>query len=294
MATYTIQNILAPLDLSDSSLNAVEVAGALAQATGATLHLLYIEERLDALDTPFGPALNPQWSHNDVLPALAATLATKYQLRINLLMKEGNVTETIIQTTQEQSADLVVMGKHGASGIRDGFAGHNTYYTIKHSHVPVLAVPASCPQGLFPHVVYPFRLMDGAQMRHDLVLPFISTGATIELLSVNQKLLDIGNRALHFFADQVQEKSAEKRVLVKMAQGTGLHIGRELVHYASRNERALVVANSALDMNGNSRFIGPHTQAAINGLKNPLLFVPLHCEQITRTKDPAFHYTRIG
>lgn len=283
MATYNIKHILAPVDLSESSLNAVAMAAALARATGAYLQLLYVEESIAQLQEQLPSGW--QGPHHDVLPALAASLETKYQVRVALQIKTGPVCETLLQTAHSAGADLIVLGKHGASGIRDGFAGHNTYYTVKYSSIPVLVVPASCTGGLFTHLIYPFRLMEGAQMRHDLVLPFLATGATIELLSIAQKLLDVGNRALHDFSGQVRNKCAARQVQVKIAQGTSLRIGKELVHYASRNEYALVVVNNALDMN--SRFIGPHTQAAINGLKNPFLYVPLACEQATKELETA-------
>lgn len=285
MAPFTLRNILVPIDLSDASLNAAEQAGVLAQASGAGLHLLHVAESLPLAGTTWETAAAQQDSYKDVLSAFTDTLSARYQVPVNLLLETGPVTENILQAAGTCAADLIVMGKHGASGIRDGFAGHNAYYTIKYSTVPVLTVPASYPPALFPHIIYPFRLLEGTQMRQDLVLPFAQPGGTVELLSIAQKLMGIGDRALHDFAEQVRAKCTGKRLDVTLAQGTSLRIGKELVQYACRNAAAMVVVNSALDMNGNENFIGPHAQLAINGLKCPLLFMPINYEQTVRSYD---------
>jgi nucleotide-binding universal stress UspA family protein len=56
------------------------------------------------------------------------------------LIVEGNPAEQIIKVASEQSADLIVMGTLGASGIKKFLIGSVAEKVIRHSPVPVLTV----------------------------------------------------------------------------------------------------------------------------------------------------------
>lgn len=52
----------------------------------------------------------------------------------------GAVLKAIRQYAQEQAIDLIVMGSHGASGVRELFIGSNAEKIVRFSSVPVLIV----------------------------------------------------------------------------------------------------------------------------------------------------------
>ncbi len=55
---------------------------------------------------------------------------------------EGNVVEHILDTSETQNTDLIVMATEGNHGFVDAFRGSTTEQVIKHAKCPVLAVPA--------------------------------------------------------------------------------------------------------------------------------------------------------
>ena len=43
-------------------------------------------------------------------------------------------------TAQKHNADLIVMGSHGATGIKEFFVGSNTEKVVRHSEIPVMVI----------------------------------------------------------------------------------------------------------------------------------------------------------
>jgi nucleotide-binding universal stress UspA family protein len=58
----------------------------------------------------------------------------------DLLLKEGIVYDEIVKTAQEESADVIVMGTHGRSGLDHFLMGSTAEKVLRKSPVPVLTV----------------------------------------------------------------------------------------------------------------------------------------------------------
>jgi nucleotide-binding universal stress UspA family protein len=58
-----------------------------------------------------------------------------------LLTHAGNPQYAILQAVAEVGADMIVMGTHGRSGLTRLVAGSVTEAVLRHSRIPVLAVP---------------------------------------------------------------------------------------------------------------------------------------------------------
>lgn len=57
-----------------------------------------------------------------------------------VLIKHGTPAEVIVETAQELSCDLIVMGTHGHGTIADVFVGSTAKWVVKHSPIPVLVI----------------------------------------------------------------------------------------------------------------------------------------------------------
>src|SRR6476620_5466171 len=126
MTSYHIQQILVPMDLSETSLNALHTAVSLAKKHKARLSLLFVEDPLAGLLDNTDSILSTQ-ANMDVLLALAGSVKQRDDILPEVIEQQGNVVECIISTSLKLQADVIVMGTHGASGFRDGFIGSNTY-----------------------------------------------------------------------------------------------------------------------------------------------------------------------
>jgi nucleotide-binding universal stress UspA family protein len=141
----TLETILCPVDLSETSRTVLGYAVALARLYGARLRVLSV---VAAPSWP--PALAPaavtgltiemRKTLSDELeqliqPALAAGVPTDVQL------EEGYVVAEILEYAR--SADLIVMGTHGRSGFDRLVLGSVAEKIIRKAESPVLTVPPS-------------------------------------------------------------------------------------------------------------------------------------------------------
>jgi nucleotide-binding universal stress UspA family protein len=57
-----------------------------------------------------------------------------------ILIKNGDAAEIIVQTAKEQKCDLIVMGTHGHGSITDVLIGSTAKRVVRQSTIPVLVV----------------------------------------------------------------------------------------------------------------------------------------------------------
>src|SRR5689334_12595107 len=110
MKNYSIKNILVPVDLSETSLNAVEKAVALAKKHDALLHLFHVDETL-VIPTENNSDSNANFksdSNAEVLSAIAGAIKHKHNIKPIVTKIEGNVSESIITAGLDLSCDLIV------------------------------------------------------------------------------------------------------------------------------------------------------------------------------------------
>lgn len=75
-------------------------------------------------------------------------------LEVVPLIKHYKIFSEVNQVAKEVNADLIVMGSHGVSGLKEFFMGSNTEKVIRFSEVPVFVVKKELKDTDFKDVVY--------------------------------------------------------------------------------------------------------------------------------------------
>jgi nucleotide-binding universal stress UspA family protein len=149
--------ILVPLDGSENSEGALPHAQELAQAAGATLHLIQVVSRSEELDMVRGGGydfLAAEYSQDLAREYIAARInrAGEYLkeaamrlesggVKVETVVREGAAAENIVQYAQENGIDLIIMGTRGQGGIQRFLLGSTTDRVLRTGHLPVLVVP---------------------------------------------------------------------------------------------------------------------------------------------------------
>jgi nucleotide-binding universal stress UspA family protein len=140
-----IKRILCPVDFSDTSEYALRYAVDLASRLNADVHLVHAYQ-LPTYALPDGAIL--------AQPDFVANLTTEVQKQIDELARrygshgvalethvvEGVAYAEIDRLAEEISADLVVMGTHGRTGLTHLLLGSVAERVVRTSKVPVLTV----------------------------------------------------------------------------------------------------------------------------------------------------------
>lgn len=141
------KHILCPVDFSDTSIRALTYAVALATWYEAQLEVLHVVPAFDEAVAAREPreSSDPRTpvSREDIIAAIERSLqeAGAHGLHPKALAQEGRAHERIAQRSQEQPADLLVMGTHGRSGFSRLLLGSVTEKVLRTARCPVLTVP---------------------------------------------------------------------------------------------------------------------------------------------------------
>ena len=61
--------------------------------------------------------------------------------QIDMIVKEGNISEMILETAKRLEVDVIVMGNHSQQWLEETLIGNETKNVMQHSTIPMLIVP---------------------------------------------------------------------------------------------------------------------------------------------------------
>jgi nucleotide-binding universal stress UspA family protein len=140
------KHIIVPIDGSDFSLQAVDLAASLAKEQMAACTVCTVVDIVPAAALAAAtPDLVNAWLKTLEDQAEAAVNAAANRMRAagveaNAEVVKGFAPDLILQVAREHHGDLIVMGSHGRSGLRRLFLGSVAESVLRTSPVPVLIV----------------------------------------------------------------------------------------------------------------------------------------------------------
>lgn len=275
-----MNNILFPTDFSELSANALNTAIAMCKRQNATLHLLHVVENRLLITPPEAnmaaiyiiPELEKAGADN--LSKLEKRISSKHQIAISTHLEYGNPSDAIRDKAIDLSVELIVMGTHGTSGLREFFIGSNSYNVIKNTTIPVLTIPGKKKFSGFKKILFPIRATRGIMDKYGFLQPIIEKNEArliIAALSLpgEEYNLDPMN-------DEVRELGKSLRINNTQFQSEHFvckNYAKKVLELAKKEKVDLIVINASLDYKWQQFFIGPYTQQIINHAKVPVLSI---------------------
>ncbi len=136
-------SILIPTDFSATAEAAVRVGTAMASLADTALHLLHVRVLLadPHFDEEHHSRVEELLEETDERVVEALTALHDEDLPVEHRLVRGlSVTEAILESVQETSSDLIVMGTHGRRGLKHLVLGSVAEDVVRSSPVPVLTV----------------------------------------------------------------------------------------------------------------------------------------------------------
>lgn len=176
-----MKTILVPYDFSDCATDALRVAAKLARLSGACIDIVHMYEQMTDFHTEnqrLREEIEAKLDKVPQLPFLQGLELKKFMLRqmsITDMFKNNNLAHV----------DLVVMGSHGARGIR-GLVGSNTQRIVRIAPMPVLVIKHHIEDFMVNDVVYASTFTEADNAKFEAFLPLLRLfDARIHLLKVN-------------------------------------------------------------------------------------------------------------
>ena len=127
-----MKTIIVSLDLSDESLNGLNLAMMLAAKTGANILLVHV------IGKNTGDYYEQMEKENQLAQTKFEAILQKYKEQINLkftlsyIIKEGKIFKEIADLADKHEDALTVLSTHGTSGFEELFIGGNAYKITSH------------------------------------------------------------------------------------------------------------------------------------------------------------------
>jgi nucleotide-binding universal stress UspA family protein len=294
MTAYEINKVLVPLDFSPVADSALDTAVEICKRQGATLTLLHVVESSLAI---FGHKAGI--AATSILPELVesaqanlyvkcAEITSVHRVRTNCMVVTGNPALEITHSATEKKIDLIVMGTHGATGIREFLIGSNAYRVVKNAACPVLTVPGTTPWREFRKILFPVRLVPHALAKYDVLKPIISRTGSVRISGIVSVDDERGITEMKALVTQVKNRMLLDNVIC----GTDVHVcgnaAKQVYEIAKAENPDLIVITATIDTSLKEFFLSPYTQDIINHSQYPVLSVrPKHTIEADESFQPV-------
>ncbi len=186
-----LKSIQCPVDLSEDSFAAVDLATRLARDNKASIMFLHValpmlpSEKLFAEQEVLAVEEEDKHEFMQVKP-------TDPSVPCEHLFAHGNPGPVIVQVARDQGCDMIVLGTHGRSGLLRILMGSVAEYVLRHAHCPVLTlkglraaeedeprpVPVNKPRIYVTEVMQHVEPIHASDQMRDVVIELESAGAT--------------------------------------------------------------------------------------------------------------------
>jgi nucleotide-binding universal stress UspA family protein len=211
-----MKRIVVPIDFSEHSEYALEAAANLAKKYGSELVVLHMLELSNAILTTAGNAINDEavfyyklaeqrfedFLNKDFLEGV----------EVKPLVKHFKVFSEVNDVANEYEADLIVMGSHGASGVKEVLVGSNTEKVVRYADVPVLVIKHNPILLDFENGVFASDFTDKA------ISPYLRAKATFKQLGVKMHLVYVNSPDGNFRSSLEIDKQVS--LFLKKADGS--------------------------------------------------------------------------
>ncbi|EKR62394.1 universal stress family protein [Leptospira weilii str. 2006001853] len=139
-----IKKILVPVDGSESSKKALEVAIAIAKAANANLTILEVIEEFGPLPGYYEKAPEGKdrvkWISEQRFEKIHSPLDESPDLKWDRLVLEGYPADTIVETATKGNYDMIVIGSRGLSAVGRFLVGSVSDRIVHHATCSVTVV----------------------------------------------------------------------------------------------------------------------------------------------------------
>lgn len=272
-----MKTILAAIDFSDCSINALEHAVSIARASDSNLLMIWVNNP-NTTKTILSSDLS-----DDLLEEVErqfTRLITRYssqlpKTKIDYLIREGKVYKEVVTQADESDAWLIVAGTHGSSGFEEFWIGSNAFKIVSAANCPVLTIRAG--SSAEKHI-------------NTIVLPIDSTPETRQKVPFTCDLANLFNAEIHIlalytttisevrsfvkrYATQANEYFTKNKVSSRIIEIETDNLSTSTIEYAEKIDASLISIMTEQEKKATNIWLGPYAQQMVHHSSIPVLSI---------------------
>jgi nucleotide-binding universal stress UspA family protein len=210
-----MKKIIVPIDFSEHSEFALEVASNIAKKYNSELIVLHMLELSNAIITAGEDTLNEEAVFYLKLAEqkFNSFLDKPYLegVKVTPIVKHFKVWSEVNDVANTHNANLIIMGSHGASGIKEVLVGSNTEKVVRHSDIPVLVIKHNPILFDFENGVF------ASDFSEEAIGPYLNARTTFRKLGAKMHLVYVNSPDGNFKSSSEIDKKVAN--FLKKAEG---------------------------------------------------------------------------
>jgi nucleotide-binding universal stress UspA family protein len=218
MIKFNLKNVLVPYDFSKAADIALTQAAFMCAYSKADLHISHIQKKSDLLNL-FLPIIKKTANKDfqdfitSKLQSVADKVKKEFGIKVNIIVKTGNIASELITISKAKKIDLIVMGTRGKDSDADLFFGSNAYRLISKSEVPVMTYTSAPKQKGISTILLPIDLTNHSRQKIDYAIDMAKNyKAKIVALGVYNEDEKEQKFKLEIFCQQIEKLCAKNKV----------------------------------------------------------------------------------
>jgi nucleotide-binding universal stress UspA family protein len=278
--------VLIPIDFSEQSLIALDQSYNLAKFYNAELTLLHVIETGNVFNIFGKRDADDEAIKSDSkrkLEELGAEINKKYNIKANVIVTKGRVYEKIVDTANEISAKLIIMGIHNTGqDMKTRFVGSTVAKVVREAKCPVITIKGKHLRDGCKNIVIPIDLTKESREKVDYAIELGKLyGATIHTISTLYTVDEDAAKRLVKHVKQVKKTIKAAGVnctieIVSLVRGNET-IESAIINYAKLMQADLLMIMTQQEGEMKPFFVGSTAQNIINASEIPVMsIVPSH------------------
>lgn len=270
-----MKKILVPCDFSSTAVQAFRFACEIASMSKGEVFLLHVIE----LPSLHSSLLVPIQAYEGAFLKEVKLKAQKNfekikdryagKVKVHFSVEHGSVTEGIKRFVSKKRLDLVVMGTHGASGLKEYTVGSNTEKIVRSSAVPVIAIKKATSISSLKSIVFPTNL-------REVNKNVLSSVGTLQgFLKAKLHILYV-NVPSNFVPDQVTEQRLIEFARQNQFKNCAIHIYNDIdeqsgiINFSSKFKHKIIAMSTHGRKGINHLMSGSVAEDVVNHIDAPI------------------------
>ena len=282
MSTFKIKKILVPTDYSETADNALSQSIYMAKLNKAIIKLIHVvtpiyvstpNSLIPVTDTFYVTVVNEASAE---LQKKAAKIEETNAIGIEYEVKVGNISDEICSMADEGKFDIIIMGTHGTSGVKEFFAGSNAYKVVNHAECPVLTIQKRPDQQSFKNIILPIRLEITSRQKVNYAIEMARLfDATISIVGYTDDKNESQQFKVKQYVEQVEKYLTKCNVKHTSTAIFADNFTKEILDYANKNDADFIVVMKKHDFSLDQLLKGVYSEQFVNHSAIPILSIPV-------------------
>ncbi|MCH8905317.1 MAG: universal stress protein [Bacteroidetes bacterium] len=276
-----ISKILVPIDFSEESMNALTYASYIAKKLKAEITILHVLESYEH-NTAIGKKTLNDIIKRGVKTKLDDIVKNDNNLtgvKTKVMHKTGKIYKEIDDVAVHGIFGLIVMGTHGASGIKNlkrVMLGTNAYRVIHSSPCPVITIRKGKKYPKFENIVLPVDITKETRYKIRFAIEWARIfGSTINVVSVSRFIeeffVDLGKLRFQLKDVENKIKAADIPCTTKMIRHND--IADSILKYSKKLNADLTIIMTRQERKWDDFIVGSSAKHVIDNSQTPVLSV---------------------